>query len=132
MTSFPVPGLLALALFATCCPLISAQDFARRPNSPAPAELPGNQLIVWSETQKPRPVPTSPPEIYAPAAPAQILSGTILARNSELFFVAANQLVFGISDQGRFLAFAGKKVRVTGKLDASAQTLRVWSIQELK
>lgn len=127
MTSFPVPGLLALALLATCCPLISAQDFAGRPKSPAPAELPGNQLIVWSETQKPRPVPASPPEMRA-----QILSGTILARNSELFFVAANQLVFGISDQGRFRAFAGKKVRVTGKLDASAQTLRVWSIQELK
>jgi hypothetical protein len=130
-TGFPLSGLLAVALLAAC-PLTSAQDFSYRPKSPTPDELPGKQLIVWSQTQKPHPLPASSTETYSVAASTQVLSGTIVARNSGLFFTEADCVFYGIANQNQISAFAGKKVRVTASLNTNTQMLRVLKIEELK
>lgn len=131
-TDTPVFGLVLMALLATCPLTATGQNFTHKPKSPTPDDLPGKQLIVWSETQKPQPLPASSPERYTVPTQTQVLSGIIVARNSELFLAGADRIAFRITNQEQVSEFTGKKVRVTGKLDAHAQILRVLNIEELK
>jgi len=126
-------GILASAPFS------SAQDFTQNPKSPAPSELPGKQLIVWSETQKPTPVPATSPapnaarqECSQTARRPQNLSGIILARGSDLFFTAADRPAFLIDNKEGVSEFAGKRVRVRGSIDAQASVVHVLSIEPLR
>jgi hypothetical protein len=50
---------LTLSLFSTIVPPIFAQDLPGRPDPvpPPPTNVIGPQLIVWSEMQKPQPIP---------------------------------------------------------------------------
>jgi hypothetical protein len=116
-----------------------AQNFSGTPKSPAPNELPGKQLIVWTETQKPHPLPVISPTMYEASsyqAPAhtQILTGTILAQGPDLLLASSNRANYRINNdndnQEQLRAFTGKKVRVSGNVDASARSIQVVSIEQ--
>jgi hypothetical protein len=49
--------LLTLSLFSTIVPPIFAQDLQGRPDPVPPPNVIGPQLIVWSEMQRPQPIP---------------------------------------------------------------------------
>jgi hypothetical protein len=49
--------LLTLSLFSTIVPPIFAQDLQGRPDPVPPTNVLGPQLIVWSEMQRPQPIP---------------------------------------------------------------------------
>lgn len=137
-TSFRICALLGLGLLAAT-PLSSAQDFTQNPKSPAPGDLPGKQLIVWSETQKPTPVPATSPapdavrqEPSQTARRPQNLSGIILARGSDVFLASADHPAFLIDNKERVSEFAGKQVRVRGSIDGQTSIVHVLSIELLK
>jgi hypothetical protein len=106
-----------------------AQDFTQKPKSPSPDSLPGKQLIVWTETQKPHPLPVSSPEMYRATSPTQILTGTILARGSNLFLARAGA-DYCVENQETARAFTGKPVRIRGKLDQSSGVVYVLTIEQ--
>jgi|SRR5579863_9285161 len=49
--------LLTLSLLSTIAPPIFAQDLQGRPDPVPPTNVIGPQLIVWSEMQRPQPIP---------------------------------------------------------------------------
>jgi hypothetical protein len=106
-----------------------AQDFTQKPKSPKPDELPGKQLIVWTETQKPHPLPATSPEMYQSTSQTQILTGTILARGSKLF-LAGGGADYRLGNEQAARAFMGKPVRITGKKDQCAGVLYVLEIEQ--
>jgi hypothetical protein len=48
---------LTLGLFSAIAPPIFAQDLPSQPDPVPPVSILGPQLIVWSELQKPQPIP---------------------------------------------------------------------------
>jgi len=133
--SFRICALVGLGILASA-PFSSGQDFTQNPKSPAPSELPGKQLIVWSETQKPTPVPATSPAPNAArqetARRPQNLSGIILARGSDLFLAGADRPAFLIENKEGVSEFAGKRVRVRGSIDAQASVVHVLSIEPIR
>jgi hypothetical protein len=116
-----------LAVFSACA---CAQDFNPKPKSPSPDELPGKQLIVWTETQKPQPLPVTSPEMYASSSHIQILTGTILAQGSDLLFASSEHVNYRIANdsQEQLRAVAGKNVRISGNVDQAARSVHLVSI----
>lgn len=130
--SIRILAYLGSALLAAS-PFALAQNFSRNPKSPTPDELPGRQLIVWSETQNPRPVPASSEGMY-PSAQIQVLSGVVLTRGSDLFLGVAGGLAYRIDNSDRkeqVGAFAGRKVRISGNIDAHAIVIHLLTIEQL-
>ncbi len=123
--------VLGTALLAPC-PLALAQDSTQPPKSSTPDKLPGKQLIVWSETQKPRPMPQSSDEMYPASAKQILVSGMILTQGSDFFLAAANQPAYRIDNKEQVSVFAGKKVLVSGNVDAGASIVHVLNIQVIK
>ncbi len=114
-----------------------AQDFTQNPKSPAPDELPGQQLIVWTETQKPHPLPVTSPETYQSSSQTQILTGTIVAQGADLLFASANRSSYRIENdndndndsQDELRAFTGQKVRISGNVDQASQLVHVLRVE---
>jgi hypothetical protein len=116
--------LLAVSLFAF------SQDYNQPPKSPKADALPGQQLIVWSETQKPQPVPASSDEMYPTAQGTQLVNGIILTRGSDSLFAAENGGAYRIdNNKDQLKAFTQKKVRIRGKIDASSRVVHIVAIQ---
>lgn len=110
-----------------------AQDFTQNPKSPAPDELPGQQLIVWTETQKPHPLPVTSPEMYQTSSQTQVLTGTIVAQGADLLFASANRGSYRIENdndnQGDLRVFTGQKVRISGNVDQASQLVHVLRVE---
>jgi hypothetical protein len=126
MTAWLSATLIALSACAF------AQDFTQKPKSPSPDELPGQQLIVWTETQKPHPLPAASPEMYQASSQAQILTGTILAQGSDLLFATTEGANYRINNDNQqdLRAFAGKNIQIRGTLNQSARSVHVVSIEQ--
>jgi hypothetical protein len=132
-------SLGAAAIALSVCAF--AQDFSPKPKSPAPDELPGKQLIVWTATQKPHPIPVTSPEMNQASAHAQThaqtqaetMTGTILAQGPDLLFATANRATYRIDinndNQEELRAFTGHKVRISGNVDQAARSVHVLRIE---
>ena len=135
---FLTAALLALS------PLAFSQDVPQ-PATPLPAAFVGPQLIMWSELQKPQPIPEPlpPPEKpdqdqsgqqpsqQQPGQPepatssqsqgqpsAQTFTGTIV-KDGANYVLKANGTAYQIDDQAKARAYEGKQVKITGSLDKS-------------
>lgn len=117
-----------LVVLSTCA---FAQDFTQKPKSPSPDRLPGQQLIVWTETQKPHPLPAASPEMYQASSQAQILTGTILAQGPDLLLDTTDRANYRINNdnQQELRAFTGKQVQISGTLDQATRSVHVVSIE---
>jgi hypothetical protein len=128
MTAWLAATLIVLAACAF------AQDFTQKPKSPAPDGLRGKQLIVWTETQKPHPLPVTSPEMYRTSSQTQILTGTILAQGPDLLFAATDRANYRLDkdndNQEQLRAFAGQKVRISGNVDQATRLVHVLSIEQ--
>lgn len=109
-----------------------AQDFTQKPKAPSPDGLPGQQLIVWTETQKPHPLPASSPEMYQASSQTQMLTGTILAQGPDLLFATADHASYRINNDNpeQLKAFAGRQVQVSGNVDQATQSVYLLSIEQ--
>ena len=141
--------ITALGFLLATAPLMFAQD--RQPQAiPAlPADILGPQLIVWSQGQKPQPVPQPLPPPDRPAQSsnpqrgqqsvpqadqksqepaAQSFTGTIVKDGSK-YVLRASGTTYDLDDQDQAKQFEGKQVKVAGSLDASGHTLHITKIE---
>lgn len=112
---------------------------------PIPPSVLGSQLIVWSQAQKPRPVPQPPlpPPDWAEScaqqppeqreetqqAPStQPFSGTIVNGKTGYLLQQSGGTTYRLDDQTMARQYAGRKVKVMGNLDPD-HVLRVASIE---
>lgn len=127
-------------------PLAFSQD-APKPAPVLPADIIGPQLIMWSELQKPQPVPQpmppsdkpdqqdqqqQPPSQQTPGQPApatssqaqgqpaaQSFTGTIVKDSGKYILKASDGTAYQVEDQDKAKAYDGKQVKVSGSLDKS-------------
>lgn len=140
--------IMTAALLALSA-LVSAQDSHKL--SPAlPAEILGPPLVVWSEVQQPRPIPAGFPSAKngtsddranlqsgqpvdsQPEQPsAQTFTGTVAKDGSQYILTISANLAYRLDDQEKIKDYAGKLVRIAGKLDAKDNTLYIKNIEPL-
>lgn len=93
--------------------------------------------VALGESTKATPTRTRPSQIFLVQDQSQVppevktFTGTI-AKSGEQFVLRedGNKTAYHLDDQQSAGKFAGKRVRVTGVLDASNNTIRVQSIEE--
>lgn len=116
-------------------PLVAfAQQKGQQTGPDLSASVLGPQLVVWSELQKPRPVPQPlpPPQPDPPAqqqaqpAPGaqaqqqpatQIFTGTIVKDREKYVLKVSGGTSYQIDDQDKARMYEGKQVKVVGTLD---------------
>jgi uncharacterized protein YdeI (BOF family) len=77
-------------------------------------------------------VPTAAVMQEQPQEKTKIFSGTIIKdRDNFILSDAANKLSYILDDPRRASQFEGKKVKVTGTVDAANNTIHVQTIQEI-
>ena len=138
-----------VAALLMCSPLF-AQESVLQP-APVPANILGPQLIVWTEAQKPRPVPqplpppqpdppaqtqpqqqqqpvsTATPTQEAPAA--QTFTGTIVKDGGKYVLKVSDSTSYQIDDQDKAKEYEGKQVKVSGSLDGKTNLLHITNIE---
>ena len=143
--------LLALELAAF------AQDQSSLPGfSVDPSSL-GSSLILWSEMQRPEPVPQPlparpaplpdppaechpdsqpPPSQPANAQPqpqqpsdARTIIGTIVKDADKYVLRTSDKTTYQLDDQDKAKQYEGKKVKITGTLEVNGNTLHIESIE---
>jgi hypothetical protein len=130
-TGIPIANVFGMSLLVVSS-LAVAQNLSQQPKAPTPDQMPGTRLIVWTETQRPHPVPDTSTEMHAASNEAQVLNGTIQIRGSALFFAGANHPAYRIeNNREQIRTLAGKQVRIYGKVASGANVLYVLSITQL-
>ncbi len=147
--------VVATAAMLALSPLAFSQDAPKQSSPVLPAEIVGPQLIMWSEFQKPQPIPqpVPPPEKpdqqqadqqpsqQQPGQPepatgsqaqsqpsAQTFTGTIVKDGDKYVLRSSDGTVYQVDDQDNVKRYEGKRVKITGSLDKS-NLLRITDIQ---
>lgn len=122
------------------------QQANQQPDPAVPDNAVGRQLILWSEVQRPQPIPQVSsrvnPEPLAiqqyeqPTASEQAsvraFTGTVIKNvDKYVLELADSSAVFQIDDQEKARQFEGKQVRVAGSLALETKMLYVASIEML-
>lgn len=144
--------LAALVFLVATATLTFSQQSQTKPSPMVPAEIPGPQLIAWSQLQKPRPVSQPLPvdngapqaeektqrsansasqEAPRQAPAAQTLTGMIVKDGDRYVLKVSSTNTYDLDDQERAQKYEGKQVKVAGALDAKGGTLRIISIELL-
>jgi len=141
--------LSALAFLLVTVPLMFTQDPRSQPSPALPADILGSQLIVWSQAQKPqpvpqplpaadRPVPEQQPEQPTPVGnpPAQQqqpttqkFTGTVMNIGGVYALKVLGNSEYQLDDQERVKQYEGKQVTIGGTLDANGSSLHVINIE---
>jgi hypothetical protein len=136
--------LAVLVLLYASVPPIFAQDLQSQPGLAPPSDILGPQLIVWSQVQKPQPVPQSLPPLDRPmqqptqsANPsdqepaAQTFTGTIMKNGSTYVLKVSRDVTYQLNDQDLVKQYEGKQVKVTGALDAKEGRIQITNVELL-
>ncbi|HTW32883.1 MAG TPA: hypothetical protein VMD76_14470 [Candidatus Sulfotelmatobacter sp.] len=102
----------AVASFLALYPLALSQDFGRQPQPPAQAEMPGRQLIAWSELQKPQPLPQISNGIQSNSEEASAVAGTAGRDAAGCSVRAADSGALGAELGGNAARYVGERVKV--------------------
>jgi len=143
--------LSALAFLLVTVPLMFTQDPRNQPSPALPADILGPQLVVWSQAQKPqpvpqplpaadRPVPEQQPEQPTPVdnAPAQQqqqqptaqkVKGTIVKTGGVYVLKVSSRSEYQLDDQEKATQFEDQQVTIRGTLDANGSSLHVINIE---
>jgi hypothetical protein len=123
--------------------LLLAFSAAYAQSNQSPSELPQNplftsDLIVWTETQNPQPVPTSPPQQERSAQPTpanpsvasglQTFSGVIKKEGNTYVLRTADKWYYDLDDQETAAQYENRQVTVKGKLNLSGDLIRIHDI----
>ena len=126
--------------------LLFGQGTAIEPSPALPAEALGPPLIVWSESQKPQPIPSEgvtdqqsqhqrfmqpiqPCGTDTSAHAPQKFTGTIVNAGSRFVLMLPSQIAYQVDDQEKARAYEGKRVRISGNLDSDNSIVRVISME---
>jgi hypothetical protein len=129
-------------------PLTFTQDPRSQPSPALPSDILGPQLIVWSQAQKPQPVPQPlraadrPDPDQRPDQPnpadnpptqqqqptAQKFTGTIVKNSGVYSLKASSNNAYQLDDQERAMQYEGKQVIIGGTLGANGRSLHVIDI----
>ena len=131
-------SLPALAALVFCTPALLAQSANRE--AALPGEVLGPQLVAWSQMQTPHPVPQPLPERPDPQKPAptepqaqqpqptsQFFTGMIMKDHGK-FVLQTADTTYQIDDQEQVKTYEGRRVKVSGTLDAKTNLLHVATI----
>lgn len=141
--------LSALAFLLVTVPLMFTQDPRNQPSPALPADILGPQLVVWSQAQKPQPVPQPLPAADRPVseqqpeqptpvdnAPAQQeqptaqkVKGTIVKTGGVYVLKVSSNSEYQLDDQEKAKQFEGQQVTIGGRLDANGSSLHVINIE---
>lgn len=147
----PEIRVVAVLVFALgTISLKCTQDLRSQPSPAHPSDIPGPQLIAWTEAQKPQPVPQPLPPPDRPvqqpdqraAQPAnpqaqpqppavQTFTGTIVKDGSSYILKVSKNNVYQLDDQEKAKRYEGKQVKIEGTLDANGNSLHITSIELL-
>lgn len=143
--------LSALAFLLVTVPLMFTQDPRSQPSPVSPSDILGTQLIVWSQAQKPQPVPQplpaaervvpdqqpeqpnpmgNPPTAQQQPA-AQKFTGTIVKDGGMYLLKISSNSAYELDDQEKAKQYEGKQVIIAGTLDANGKRLHVINIELL-
>jgi hypothetical protein len=96
----------------------------------------GPQESVAAYTPEIRPAGSSPAKIASEAAAktaaGPLYTGTIVKHDAEFVLRGSTGALYHLDDPSKAQAFAGKSVKVTGKLDESAKMIHVEKIEEFR
>jgi uncharacterized protein DUF5818 len=145
--------LILLALTIALGMAAFAQDQSALPGfSVDPSSL-GSSLILWSEMQRPEPVPqplpakpaplpdppagVEPPPSQTPNAQpqpqqpsdARTITGTIVKDGDKYVLKTSDKMTYQLDDQEKAKQYEGKKVKITGTLEVNSNTLHIESIE---
>lgn len=143
--------LSALAFLLVTVPLMFTQDPRSQPGPLFPSDILGPQLVVWSQAQKPqpvpqplpaadRPLPEQQPEQPNPAdnpaaeqeqATAQKFTGTIVKNSGMYLLKVSGNSAYQLDDQEKAKQYEDKQVIIGGTLDANGRSLHVINIELL-
>jgi hypothetical protein len=76
--------------------------------------------------------PATPREEAATAAKSEVYTGTVVKHGSGFLLRGSSGAVYRLDDPSKAQRFAGKSVRVTGKLDETLKLIRVEKIEEMR
>lgn len=144
-------GLLGMLIFVWgIIPMMFAQDLPSQPSPMLPSGILGPQLIVWSQVQKPQPVPQPllPPNRLVwqpeqqreqPANPlvqqqqpaAQTLTGMIEEDGGVYALKVSSGSAYELDDQDAAKHYQGERARVVGTLDTKRGSIHVVSIEAI-
>ncbi len=137
-------------LLAVAAPLVFAQDM-QQPAQHYPEDLLANStdLVVWSSTQKPQPVPQPLPppdkgvpqpdqQSAQPSAPQtsqpiaeQTFTGKIVKNNGSYVLKVSKGTTYQLDEQAAMGEYEDRDVKVVGTLDAGGNVIHVTKIQLL-
>ncbi len=135
-------------LLAMAAPLVFAQEM-QQPTQPSPEDLTAASLdlVVWSSTQKPKPVPEPLPppdkgvpepdqqssQPPAPQAPPEIstqtFTGKIVRESGTYVLKVSSSTTYQLDEQSSVKEFEDKDVKIIGTLDPRGNTIHVAKIQ---
>jgi Protein of unknown function (DUF5818) len=139
--------LLTIAVVVLLSPIVWAQSSNPGPVNPdLPGDVLGPQLVAWSQLQTPHPVPQplpserpDPQQKPAPTDPqgkeaqpaTQSFTGTIMKDGGKLVLKTSDNAVYQIDDQETAKSYEGKRVKISGTLDAKTNMLHILAIDSL-
>jgi hypothetical protein len=137
--------LSALAFLLVTAPLMVTQNPQSQPSPALPSDILGPQLIAWSQTQTPQPVPQplprrsvpqpdQQPESANPSAQpqqptVQRFTGTIVKTDGVYVLKVSSTNEYQLDDQEKAKQYEGKQVTVRSTLDAKGSSLHVINIE---
>ena len=95
-------------------------------------QLAPQPLIAAHAEDRQAPMAQSPQEDAAKAAKSAVYSGTIVPQGSVFVLRDAAGTLYRLDDASKAQPFAGKPVKVTGKLDATVKLIHVEKIEEIR
>lgn len=141
-------SLLAASL-VTLTPFLFGQELQNQASPRFPADLlPPQELIAWSQLQKPRPVPLplpppdkgesqpdqqnpQPADPQTQLTPARTFTGKIVKDGDKYVLEVANNTTYQLDAQDNAKQYQDKHVRVVGQLDLRSDTIHVERIDLL-
>jgi Protein of unknown function (DUF5818) len=141
--------LSALAFLFVTAPLMVTQNPQSQPSPALPSDILGPQLIAWSQTQTPQPVPqplprrsvpqpdqqpeganpATDPSAQQPQPTVQKFTGTIVKTDGVYVLKVSSTNQYQLDDQEKAKQYEGKQVTVGGTLDAKGSSLHVINIE---
>jgi hypothetical protein len=135
-------------MFALCLlvlsPFLTAQEEQSQSNRSFPEDtLAAGQLVAWSWMQKPQPLPQPVPapgnlppaqklsQSGQPQETREIFIGKIVQDRDRLSLRTSGGTTYGLSERDNSKQYEGKDVRISGYLDAAANTVHIIKIEPL-
>ena len=117
------PAICLLALFASLVP----SGYAQAPQKPNLSAIHNQQMVDWTQQQRPQPVNGQYDAQKRPAA--QTFTGMIVKSGGKYVLTTSDNVSYELDDQKRASQFEGKQVQVTGNLDKSSNMIQVRDIK---